>query len=105
MDGGVINRVVNIQDFQSWLHQRDRQRRDHVPVADLIVPLVSQAGPAGMTRGEIGAGIDADLDHDAVDDLLAGLVEFGLLTVTKENGLLVFRAAGNLPNGLSGFQA
>jgi len=89
---------MNVVDFQSWIHQRDRQRREHVPAADLVVPLVAQAGHAGLTRGEIGRAVSDDLDHDALDHLLAGLVEFGLLVVTRENGLLVFRAAGGFPN-------
>ncbi len=85
---------MNIYDFRSWLHQRERRRREHVPAADLVVPLVAHAGPAGMTRSEIGKAIGGDLDHDAVDDLLAGLVGFGLLTIARENGLFVYRATG-----------
>ena len=68
--------------------------------ADLVLPLIAQAGHAGMTRGEIGTAIGDDLDHDALEELLGGLVEFGLLTVAKENGLQVFRASGNLPSRL-----
>lgn len=95
---------MNVYDFHSWLHHRDRQHHGHVPTADLVVPLVAQAGEAGMTRADIGKAIGDDLDRDALDDLLAGLVEFGLLTVTRENGLLVFRAAGNFPHRLPGSQ-
>lgn len=95
---------MNVYDFHTWLHQRDRQRREHIPAADLVVPLVAQAGQDGMTRGEIAKAVGDDLDRDALDDLLAGLVEFGLLTATRENGLLVFRAAGNLPSRLAGSQ-
>ena len=82
---------MDIYSFHSWLHHRDRERRDHIPAADLIVPLVAQAGQAGMTRGEIGKAVGDSLDHDSVDDLLAGLVDFGLLSVAKEGGLQVFR--------------
>jgi hypothetical protein len=89
---------MNVVDFQSWVQRRDRQRREHVPVADKILPLIVQAGQAGMTRGEIGKAIGDSLDHDAVDDLLAGLVEFGLLAVTRQNNLVVFQAAGNFPS-------
>jgi len=96
---------VNVYDFHSWLHQRDRQRHDHLPVADKVLPLIAQAGQAGMTRGEIGKAVGDDLDRDALDDLLAGLVEFGLLAVTRENGLLLFRAAGNFPSRRSGSYA
>jgi putative heme iron utilization protein len=96
---------MNAVDFASWVKRRDRERREHVPVADLLVPLVAKAGDAGITRGEIGKAVGSDLDRDALDALLAGLVEFGLLTMTRQKGLLVFRAAGNFPNGLSGLQA
>jgi hypothetical protein len=75
--------------FRSWAHHR--QGLDELmPQADKVVPLVAQAGPRGMTRAEVGGVID--LDRDALDALLAGLVRFGLLSVTWENGIQVFRA-------------
>lgn len=76
-----------------------------MPAADKVVPLIAQAGHAGITRGEIGKAVGDDLDRDALDNLLAGLVEFGLLAVTRENGLLVFRAGGTFPSRLPGSQA
>jgi hypothetical protein len=88
---------MNAVDFTSWVKRRDRERREHVPVADRVFPLVAQAGHRGMTRSEIGKALGDDLDRDALDDLLAGLVEFGLLAATTENGLLVFRAVGKFP--------
>ena len=78
------------------------EQHEHVPVADKVLPLIAQAGQAGMARADIGKAVGDDLDRDALDDLLAGLVEFGLLAVTRENGLLVFRAAGNFPTHLPG---
>jgi hypothetical protein len=87
---------MNAVDFASWVQRRDRERREHVPVADLIVPLIAQAGDAGRTRGEIGKSVGDDLDRDALDALLAGLVEFGLLTVARENGIEVFRFFGRI---------
>ena len=77
---------MNIYDFRTWQQQRDRERREHVPAADRIVPMVAQAGPGGMSRGQIGGAID--LERDDLDRLLAGLVEFGLLTHSQG----VFRA-------------
>jgi len=96
---------MNAVDFQSWVQRRDRDRREHVPAADLVVPLIAQAGQDGMTRSEIGKAVAHDLDRDALDHLLAGLTEFGLLSVARENGLLVFRAAGHFPSRLPGVQA
>jgi hypothetical protein len=92
---------MNAVDFASWVRRRDRERREHVPVADRVLPLVAQAGPVGMTRSEIGKALGDALDHDDLDELLAGLVEFGLLILTRENGLLVYRTVGNFHGTLS----
>lgn len=73
--------------FTSWF-----KRRDHsTPQADQIVPVIARAGPAGMTRGQIGGVIE--LSRDVLDALLDGLVRFGLLTVRLEDGVRVFRVA------------
>jgi hypothetical protein len=92
---------VDIHSFPSWLQQRNRERREHVPAADLVVPLAAQAGHAGMTRSEIGKAIGDGLRRETLDALLSGLVEFGLLIVTRENGVFVFRAAGNIPSRMA----
>ncbi len=73
--------------FTSWL---ERRNENGVPECDRIVPIIAQAGPQGMNRGQIGGAID--LDREVLDELLAGLVRFGLLTVTSLNGIQVFRA-------------
>ena len=74
-----------IQSFAGWL-----DRRDHaVPIADQIVPLIAQAGPQGISRGHLGRLLD--MERDALDELLDGLVRFGLLRMTVENGVRVFR--------------
>jgi hypothetical protein len=57
---------------------------------------------SSLASGEIGKAVSASLDHNTLDDLLAGLVEFGLLTATRDHGLLVFRAVGNFPIRLPG---
>ncbi len=85
---------MNVYDFHSWVRQRERRQREHVPAADLVVPLVAQAGRHGMSRGEIGKAVGASLDRDALDDLLAGLVEFGLLSIERQNGMQIFRSLG-----------
>ena len=76
-----------LPSFTSWLHRRKGYT---VPESDRVVPLIAQAGVAGMNRGQIGAAVD--LERDVLDELLAGLVRFGELTVSDENGLRVFRA-------------
>ena len=76
-----------LPSFTSWLQRRKGYA---VPKSDRVVPLIAQAGQRGMNRGQIGAAVD--LERDVLDELLAGLVRFGELTVSDENGLRVFRA-------------
>jgi hypothetical protein len=83
---------MNVVDFHSWLQQRNRKRRDHVPTADFVMPVIAAAGRQGMTRSQIGNAIQ--LDRSILDDLLAALVELGLLTVSKQNGFQVFYNSG-----------
>ena len=72
----------------TWLENRNGTA---VPESERIIPLIGQAGATGMNRGQIGSVIK--LDRDTLDQVLAGLVGFGQLTLTIENGLRVFRAA------------
>ena len=81
---------MDIYSFHSWLQQRDREQHDHIPAADKVVPLVAQAGQRGMTKSKIGGVID--LERDTLSALLDSLVRFGLLTVSQENGIQVYRA-------------
>lgn len=78
------------QSFVAWAQRRDRERHDHVPEADKVVPLVAQAGAQGMARSDIGKGID--LDRDTLSALLDSLVRSGILTVRREGGIDIFRA-------------
>jgi hypothetical protein len=88
-----------LHSFTSWV--RNRQRLDDLmPQADKVVPLVASAGTTGMTRRQLGHGID--LDRDVLEELLAGLVRAGLLTLAWEQGVPVYRATSgfNLRPGL-----
>jgi len=82
---------MNPSSFSCWLLHREHADH-HVPHADAIIPMISQAGAAGMNRKQIGSVVS--LDRDALDELLVGLVNFGLLTLTWEDGVPVFRAPG-----------
>ena len=74
--------------FTSWV--RHRHGNDNLtPEVDKVVPLVAAAGASGMSRRQLGSAIK--LDRDVFDELLAGLVRSGLLTVADENGFKVFR--------------
>ena len=51
-----------------------------------------------MNRGQIGSVIE--LERDALDELLDGLVRFGLLRLAVEDGIRVYRAVcgrSNIP--------
>jgi hypothetical protein len=72
--------------FKSW----ERRRRHLAPEADRILPLVAAAGTAGMNRFQLGNAVD--LNRETLDQLLAGLVGIGLLTVTWVQGVPVYRA-------------
>lgn len=54
------------------------------------MPLLKATGTAGMTRKQLGAAVE--LDRDVLDDLLAGLVSAGLLTLVRQEGGPVYRA-------------
>jgi hypothetical protein len=54
------------------------------------MPLIAAAGTAGMNRQQIGNAVD--LDRDVLDQLLAGLINIGLLTVAWKDGVPIYRA-------------
>lgn len=75
-----------LRSLASW-----RRDRDQIPLADRIVPIIAQTGPRGMSRGELGRVIE--LERDTLDSLLDGLIRFGLLRMTVENGVRFYRQA------------
>lgn len=80
---------MNVVDFQSWVQHRDRERRQHIPEVDKIVPFV-QVSPAGRSRADISKAID--LDRDTLSATLAAFVQAGLLTVRTDGGIEFFQA-------------
>ena len=70
--------------FRVWEQNRRLQ-----PQADVIVPMTKASGLYGMSRRQLGRALD--LDRDVLDQLLAGLVSFGLLTVTTGPGGPIYR--------------
>jgi hypothetical protein len=75
-----------ISSFKSW----ERRRRHPAPEAERILPLVAAAGTAGMNRFQLGNAVD--LNREKLDQLIAGLVGIGLLTVAWEGDVPVYRA-------------
>ena len=81
--------MINIlmeYNFTSW----QKRRRHLAPEADRILPLVVAARTAGMSRVQIGNAIA--LDQEVLNELLAGMVQIGWLTVGWRDGLPVYRA-------------
>lgn len=66
------------------------KRRQVAPESDRLLPVISASGSVGMTRHQIGNAVD--LDRDVLDQLIAGLVGIGMLTVAWEGGVAVYRA-------------
>ena len=83
---------MNAPTFSAWVRQRDDQRRGHVPYADRIVPLIAQAGAAGMSRTQLGHAVR--LDPVALNHLLDGLVQAGMLAMAWDGWSLIFRTPG-----------
>ncbi len=86
MSGTSDNYGMPLPPFTTWIQKQEIKPLE----ADRLIPIIANAGPRGITRGEIGKAIR--LERDAIDELLDGLVRFGLLTVADENGLRVYRA-------------
>lgn len=72
--------------FTTWI----QRRQITIPEADRILPLISQAGANGISRGEIGRAIR--LDRQVLDDFLDGLVRIGVVQMTDQNGIRVYQA-------------
>jgi len=75
--------------FASW-----ERRRNIRPEPERILPLVVAAGMAGLTRQQLGHAVH--LDRDVLDELLAGMVGVGLLTVTAGVGGPVYLTTGSI---------
>lgn len=72
--------------FKSW----KKRRKQQAPEADRILPMIAAAGSVGMTRRQIGNAVE--LDQEVLEELLARMVEVGLLNVIWRDGLPVYRA-------------
>lgn len=82
----VVVNIPMISSFKTW----EKQRRHLAPEAERILPLVAAAGTAGMNRFQLGSAVD--LNRETLDQLIAGLVGIGLLTVAWERGMPIYRA-------------
>lgn len=78
-----------VASFKTW-----EQRRRLQPDADRLLPIIGAAGATGVSRRQLGHAVD--LDRDVLDQLLSGLVEFGLLTLTTGAGGPVYRITSSI---------
>lgn len=74
-----------------------------MPEVDKVVPLVARAGMAGMTRRQLGGAIR--LEPEVLQDLLDGLVRFGMLVVRDEGGVQVYRTSAGLVGAVAATDA
>lgn len=81
------HKYVMCISFTEWERQR---RRNISPEADRIYPMVKAADIYGMSRMQLGHAVD--LDRDILDQLLAGLVSAGILTMTNGVNGPVYRS-------------
>lgn len=79
--------------FTSYALRRDRERREHVPEVEKIIPLI-QSSPRGRTRAEITKGVD--LERDTLSAVLDAFVQSGLLVVRREGGIIVYQARAGI---------
>jgi len=83
---GTANRYrMSLPPFETWVQKQQIK----TPEADRILPLIAQAGPQGISRGEIGRAIK--LDRAVLDSFLDGLVRVGLLRLVAVNGIRIYR--------------
>lgn len=81
----VVNTPM-FSSFKTW----EKQRRHLAPEAERLLPLVAASGTVGMNRFQLGNAVD--LNRETLDQLLAGLVGIGLLTLAWEGDVPVYRA-------------
>lgn len=80
---------MDTASFTSYALRRDRERREHVPEVEKIIPLI-QSSPRGRTRAEITKAVD--LERETLSAVLDAFVQSGLLAVRREGGILVYQA-------------
>ena len=76
---------MSLPPFSSWIQKQQIK----TPEADRILPLIAQAGPQGISRGELGKAIK--LDRQVLDEFLDGLVRIGVVQMTNQNGIKTYR--------------
>ena len=72
--------------FTAW----EQRRRNISPESERILPMVKASGIYGMSRKQLGSAVD--LDRDVFDQLLAGMVSAGILTMTNTVNGPVYRS-------------
>ena len=80
---------MDAASFTTYALRRDRERREHVPEVEKIIPLI-RSSPRGRTRAEITKGVD--LERDTLSAVLDSFVQSGFLVVRREGGILVYQA-------------
>ena len=82
--------IVDTKSFVPWRHKHHPRLDSHISQSDKIVPLLQQAGAAGMTRRQLAGAID--LPPSLVDGLLAALLDTGQIRIDVVGGIRTYRA-------------
>ena len=75
---------MSIRTFWNWLKEQPR-----VPAADQIIPLITAAGPSGITRADLGDRLR--LDRATLDQLLGAMIEMGQISMWGSGGKAVLK--------------
>lgn len=82
--------IVNTRPYLSWVQHRQHRPDSNISQADKVVPLLKQAGAAGMSRRQLAGAID--LPPSLVDGLLAALLDTGQIRIDVVGGIHTYRA-------------
>jgi len=77
--------------FVQWLEKRESP--PEISESDRLMRIIMKAGPGGIAESDLKKQID--LPRESVDQLLAGLLGLGLIVVTGQYGVRVFRPANS----------
>ena len=77
--------------FHQWIEAR--KLAPPISESDRLMRFIMRAGPGGIAEGDLKKQID--LPRQTVDELLAGLLGLGLIVVTGQYGVRVFRPANS----------
>ncbi len=77
-----------MERFLDWV--KSRKQGPVMPQGDKVHHLIQQAGPQGISRGELEANVK--LEPETLDSMIQALVDFGRVVVSMESGYRIYRS-------------